>query len=70
MSTIGMFPSGDDDLEPMLREANELRRARGLQQLGPRWRVEGRDLYHPHRLAHAMHVFSHGLLHRGQPLAS
>jgi hypothetical protein len=34
-----MFASDEHDLQVMLREANELRRARGLQQIEPWWRV-------------------------------
>jgi len=52
VSTIhGMIATSDDqDVRAMLSEANELRRARGLQQLGPWWQVQRRDLYRPRRL--------------------
>ena len=44
VSTIhGMFVSSDEqEQRAMLSEANELRRARGLQQLGPWWHVQRR----------------------------
>jgi hypothetical protein len=44
------MPSDDGELAAMLREANELRRARGVSQLEPRWAVARRDLVRPARL--------------------
>lgn len=46
MSTVhGAFVSSDEqDVQVMLREVNELRRARGLQQTEPWWHVQRRDL--------------------------
>jgi hypothetical protein len=39
VSTVhGMFASSDEqEMKALLREVDELRRARGLQQLGPWW---------------------------------
>jgi hypothetical protein len=38
----GAFVSGDEqEVQSMLREVNELRRARGLQQLEPWWKLPG-----------------------------
>ena len=47
MAVLTMFPTDDPDVLEMLHEANALRRARGLPQLGPWWRVHRRELYQP-----------------------
>ncbi len=63
MSTFTMFPSDEQELQVMLHEANELRRARGLQQLEPWWRGQRRDLFGPRRLVAARRLLL-GLVHR------
>jgi hypothetical protein len=36
-----MFASGDEqEMQAIVREVDELRRARGLQQLGPWWQIQ------------------------------
>ena len=47
MSTVhGMFVSGDEqEMQAILREVDELRRARGLQQLGPWWQIQRHGLF-------------------------
>jgi hypothetical protein len=64
VSTIGMFPSDEHDLKVVLREANELRRAKGLEPLGPWWRLQRRDLHGPHRFVYARCSRLQGILHR------
>ena len=51
MSTVhGMFASGDEqEMQAILREVDELRRARGLQQLGPWWQIQRHGLFRPRR---------------------
>lgn len=52
VSTIEtMFVGDEHEIHGMLREANELRRARGLPQLGPWWRVQPADLHERRRRA-------------------
>ena len=47
MSTVHeMFTSGDEqEIQANLREVDELRRARGLQQLGPWWQIQHHGLF-------------------------
>jgi hypothetical protein len=41
-----MFASNDEqELKALLREADELRRARGLQQFGPWWQIQRSGLF-------------------------
>ena len=53
MSTVHeMFPSSDEqEMTALVREVDELRRARGLQQLGPWWQIQLSGLFRPCRLA-------------------
>jgi hypothetical protein len=45
-----MFASGDEqEVQAILREVDELRRARGLQQLGPWWQLQRHGLFRTHR---------------------
>ena len=52
MSTVhDMFTSIDEqEMTALVREVDELRRARGLQQLGPRWQIQRSGLFGPRRL--------------------
>jgi hypothetical protein len=49
MNTVhGMFASSDEqELRAMVREVDELRRARGRQQLGPWWQIQRKSLFRP-----------------------
>ena len=53
MSTVHeMFASGDEhEMQAILREVDELRRARGLQQFGPWWRIQHHGLFGTRRFA-------------------
>ncbi len=55
MSTVHeMFASGDErEMQAILREVDELRRARGLQQLGPWWQVQHHGLLGTRRFSRA-----------------
>jgi hypothetical protein len=47
-----MFASSDEqEMTALVREVDELRRARGLQQLGPWWQIQRSALFGPRRLA-------------------
>ena len=52
MSTVHeMFASSDEqEMTALVREVDELRRARGLQQLGPWWQIQLSGLLRPCRL--------------------
>ena len=52
MSTVHeMFASSDEqEMTALVREVDELRRARGLQQLGPWWQIQRSGLFRPRRL--------------------
>jgi hypothetical protein len=46
-----MFASSDEqEMTALGREVDELRRARGLQQLGPWWQIQRSGLFGPGRL--------------------
>jgi hypothetical protein len=46
-----MFASSDDqEMTALVREVDELRRARGLQQLAPWWQIRRSGLFGPRRL--------------------
>jgi hypothetical protein len=46
-----MFASSDEqEMTALVREVDELRRARGLQQLGPWWQIQRSGLFRPRRL--------------------
>jgi hypothetical protein len=46
-----MFPSSDErEMTALVREVDELRRARGLQQLGPWWQIQLAGLFRRRRL--------------------
>jgi hypothetical protein len=46
-----MFASTDEqEMAALVREVDELRRARGLQQLGPSWQIQRSGLFGPRRL--------------------
>jgi hypothetical protein len=46
-----MFASSDEqEMTALVREVDELRRARGLQQLGPWWQIQLSGLFRPWRL--------------------
>jgi hypothetical protein len=46
-----MFASSDEqEMTALVREVDELRRARGLQQLGPWWQIQRSGLLSPRRL--------------------
>ena len=50
----GMFASSDEqEVRATLREVNELRRARGLQQLEPWWQMQHQGLFRPRRFIRA-----------------
>jgi hypothetical protein len=55
VSTVqGMFASSDEqEVRATLREVNELRRARGLQQLEPWWQLQRQGLFRPRRFIRA-----------------
>ena len=55
MSTVKeMFASGDEhEMQAILREVDELRRARGLQQLGPWWQIQHHGLFRTRRFGRA-----------------
>jgi hypothetical protein len=49
-----MFASSDEqEMTALVREVDELRRARGLQQLGPWWQIQRSGLFRPRRLGRA-----------------
>ena len=52
MSTLNqMFASTDEqEMTALVREVDELRRASGLQQLGPWWQIQRSGLFGPRRL--------------------
>ena len=46
-----MFASSDEqEMTALVREVDELRRARGLQQMGPWWQIQRSGLFGPRRL--------------------
>jgi hypothetical protein len=46
-----MFASSDEqEMTAIVREVDELRRARALQQLGPWWQIQRSGLFGPRRL--------------------
>jgi hypothetical protein len=46
-----MFGSSDEqEMTALVREVDELRRARGLPPLGPWWQIQLSDLFHPSRV--------------------
>jgi hypothetical protein len=48
-----MFASSDEqEMQAILREVDELRRARGVQQLGPWWQIQRHGLFGTRRLGH------------------
>jgi hypothetical protein len=55
VSTVNeMFASCDEqEMTALVREVDELRRARGLQQLGPWWQIQRSGLFGPRRLGRA-----------------
>ena len=55
MSTVHeMFASGDEqEMQAIVREVDELRRARGLQQLGPWWQIQHHGLFRTRRFSRA-----------------
>ena len=55
MSTVHeMFASSDEqEMQAILREVDELRRARGLQQLGPWWQIQRHGLFRTRRFSRA-----------------
>jgi hypothetical protein len=55
VSTVhGMFASSDErEMHAILREVDELRRARGLQQLGPWWQIQRHGLFRTRRFSRA-----------------
>jgi hypothetical protein len=55
VSTVhGMFASSDEqEMQEIVREVDELRRARGLQQLGPWWQIQRHGLFRPRRFNRA-----------------
>ena len=55
MSTVhGMVASSDEkEMQAILREVDELRRARGLQQLGPWWQIQRHGLFRTRRFNRA-----------------
>jgi hypothetical protein len=49
-----MFASSDEqEMQTILREVDELRRARGLQQLGPWWQIQRHVLFRSRRNSRA-----------------
>jgi hypothetical protein len=55
VSTVhGMFASSDEkEMQAIVREVDELRRARGLQQLGPWWQIQQHGLFRTRRFGRA-----------------
>ena len=55
VSTVhGMFASSDEqEIQAIVREVDELRRARGLQQLGPWWQIQRHGLFRTRRVSRA-----------------
>ena len=55
VSTVhGMFVSSDEqEIQAIVREVDELRRARGLQQLGPWWQIQRHGLFRTRRVSRA-----------------
>jgi hypothetical protein len=53
MSTVHeMFGSSDEkEVQATVREVDELRRARGLQQLGPWWQIQHHGLFRTRRFS-------------------
>jgi hypothetical protein len=50
----GMFASSDEpEMQVALREVDELRRASGLQQLGPWWEIRRHGLFRTRRFSRA-----------------
>ena len=49
MTTVHeLFASSDEqDMMALVREVDELRRSRGLQQLSPWWQIPRSGLFHP-----------------------
>jgi hypothetical protein len=56
-TVLEVFGSSDEqELRATLSEVNELRRARGLQELGPWWHMHGRRFFRPRRFIRAQSV--------------
>jgi hypothetical protein len=51
-----VFASSDEqELTALARQVDELRRARGLQQLAPWWHIQRSGLFGPRRLGRTQH---------------
>jgi hypothetical protein len=55
VSTVhGMFASSDEqEMQAIVREVDELRRARGLRQLSPWWQIQRHGLFRTRRFSRA-----------------